>query len=95
MSKITTYLAMNAQIVGILRTGDHAPALYAAQRIEELQAENERLKAQCDRYHRELAARLVSYVSDSRLCICTMCSQTSESILEIDHAPDCILFEGD
>ena len=93
MSKITTYLAMNAQIVGILRTSDQAPLLYAAQYIEELQAENVRLKARCDSCQRELTNQLVCRMGNSHLWICTMCLQTSESILEITHTSDCILCE--
>jgi hypothetical protein len=40
---ITTYPEMNGQIVGILRLGGTSPDLYAAARIEELEAEVKRL----------------------------------------------------
>lgn len=39
MSEITTYPDMNARIVELLRLGGSAPELYAATRIEELEAQ--------------------------------------------------------
>lgn len=44
MKRPTTYPEMNAKIVGILRIGDSQPDHYAAQRIEELEAELENAK---------------------------------------------------
>lgn len=44
MADITTYRKMNARIVDILRVIGSPQGLYAAQRIEELEAENQRLR---------------------------------------------------
>ena len=46
--KVKTYKEMNEKIVGILRLGKSAEQ-YAAQYIEELQDENEKLKARLDK----------------------------------------------
>ena len=43
-----TYPEMNREIVKLLRIGNDAPSLYAAARIEELEAEVERLKGILD-----------------------------------------------
>jgi hypothetical protein len=45
---INTYSAMNDEIAKILRMSGEQPDLYAAQYIEELQAEVERLRRECD-----------------------------------------------
>lgn len=42
---MATYLEQNKTIVGILRVSDEASCHYAADRIEELQAELEHLRA--------------------------------------------------
>lgn len=44
VEKPKTYPEMNERIVGILRIGDSQPDHYAAQRIEELEAELEETK---------------------------------------------------
>lgn len=44
MPTITTYPEMNQKLVGILRVGKKQHCLYAAQRIEELEAEVKRLQ---------------------------------------------------
>ena len=43
-----TYPAMNEQIVGILRMSDKPAVLYAAARIEELEAERDTLVEACE-----------------------------------------------
>ena len=45
---VQTYQGMNKEIVGILRAGGIPHEMYAAQYIEELQAEVERLRRECD-----------------------------------------------
>lgn len=47
MSEIRTYPEMNAKICGILEIGDDPMQAYAAQRIRELQDENELLLEIC------------------------------------------------
>ena len=47
-----TYPEMNTKIVGILRWGGDPMALYAAQRIEELEAEVKRL--QCELHNEQV-----------------------------------------
>ena len=47
MAEIHTYPEMNAKISGILRISDNPADLYAAQYIDELRAENEKLLYRC------------------------------------------------
>ncbi len=44
MSEIHTYPEMDAKLVKILRISENPTSLYAAQRIEELETENQRLR---------------------------------------------------
>ena len=45
MSEIKTYEEMNKQICGLLKLSGDNVSLYAAQRIQELEAENDKLRA--------------------------------------------------
>ena len=48
MKEIKTYEEMNKQICGLLKLNGDNVSLYAAQRIKELEAENERLRARLE-----------------------------------------------
>jgi hypothetical protein len=56
---INTYSAMNDEIAKILRMSGEQPDLYAAQYIEELQAEVERLRGELERA--QDAFRVIGY----------------------------------
>jgi len=59
---VKTYPMMNERIVGILRwMKSNLPTLYAAQRIEELEAEVERLRAELE----EVENRHIGEINDT------------------------------
>lgn len=57
MPKITTYPEMNEQIVKLLRVAGKRTGLYAAQRIEELEGNIERLQLQLQHSEQVLTRR--------------------------------------
>ena len=84
---MNTYPEMNENIVTILRWTDNPVSLYAAVRIEELEAKQERLVKACKAYlrdHDDDVARLCRYAGiQTSACGCDLCKQARAALKPI------------
>jgi len=81
---MSTYPKMNKQIVGILRWSDKPAILYAAARIEELEAERDALRKACEAYLADHDNDIAGLCRDAGIqpskCDCGPCKQARAAL---------------